>query len=173
MKTIYFLIILNVLFGCKTKQQITNDVPAFFQNITCPNDGNCSFEVLKDSSLEIKTDEFGSLYPEINSGNKLVVKYEYKRKEIKDTADSSYSEFIYFELDIQDEHFVLKDLDLQKVKLLYGRICFCRGSSGYFKITSGTLFVDKHSNSLDIDLTFKSPKGIPQIITQIKETISY
>ena len=173
MKTICLFIILNVLFGCKTKQQITNDVPTFFQNIPCPKDGTCSFEVLKDSSLEIKSDEFGNLYPEINSGDKLVVKYEYKRKEIKDTADSSYSEFIYFELSNQDEHFVLKDLDLQKVNLLYGRICFCKGSSGYFRISSGTLFVDKHSNTLDIDLSFKSPKGIPQIITQIKETISY
>ena len=96
-----------------------------------------------------------------------------QRKEIKDTADGSYSEFIYFELSNQDEHFVLKDLDLQKVNLLYGRICFCKGSSGYFRISSGTLFVDKHSNTLDIDLSFKSPKGIPQIITQIKETISY
>jgi hypothetical protein len=173
MKIAYFLILLNVFFGCKTKQEITNDVPIFFQNITCPDDGNCTFEVLKDSSLEIKTDEFGNLYPEISSGNKLVVKYHYKRNEIKNTADSSYSEFIYFELDNQEENFILKDIDLQKVKLLYGRICFCRGSSGYFKITSGTLFVDKHGDKLDVDLRFKSPKGIPQIITQIKETISY
>lgn len=173
MKIAYFLIILNVLFGCKTKQEITNKIPLYFQNIPCPDDGTCSFEILKDSNLEIKTDEFGKLYPQVIPGEKMVVKYEYKRKEIENTADSSYSEFIYFELDTKEEYFVLKDVDLQKVQLLYGRICFCRGSSGYFKITQGTLFIDKHSNTLTIDLTFKSPKGIPQIITQIKETMTY
>jgi len=173
MKIIYFLILLSVFFGCKTKQGITKNVPAYIQNIACPDDGICTFEVIKDSSLEIKSDEFGSLYPEIIPGNKLIVKYEYKRIEIENTADSSYSEFIYFELDSIEEHFILKDNDLQKVKLLYGRICFCRGSSGYFKITEGTLFIDKHSNTLDVDLQFKTPKGIPQINSHIKEKITY
>lgn len=173
MKIIYFLILLSVFLGCKTKQEITKDVPAYFQNIACPDDGICIYEVIKNSGLEIKTDEFGNLYPEITPGNKLIVKYEYKRKEIENTADSSYSEFIYFELDMLEEHFILKDVDLQKVKLVYGRICFCRGSSGYFKITEGTLFIDKHSNTLDVDLQFKTPKGIPQIITHIKESITY
>lgn len=173
MKIIYFIILLSVFSGCKTKQEITKDVPAYFQNIACPDDGTCTFEVIKNSYLEIKSDEFGNLYPEIIPGNKLIVKYEYKRKEIENTADSSYSEFIYFELNMLEEHFILKDIDLQKVKLVYGRICFCRGSSGYFKITEGTLFIDKHSNTLDIDLQFKVPKGIPQITTHIKESITY
>jgi len=164
---------IHFFVGCKTKEIITNEVPILIQNIVCPVDGTCTFEILKNSSLEINSDEFGNLYPEIIPSNKLVVKYEYKRIEIENTKDSSYSEFLYFELDTKDEHFVLKDIDLQKVKLLYGRICFCRGSMGYFKITEGTLFVDKYSNKLEVHLNFKSPKKIPQIITEIKETITY
>jgi hypothetical protein len=161
------------LVGCKTNQKITEKDVIFLPGSNCPDDGTCSFEVLKDAGLEIKSDEFGNLYPEIISGNKLVVKYEYKRKEVENTMDSSYSEFIYFELENLEDHFYLKDLELQKVKLLYGRICFCRNATGYYKITEGALLIDNYNQKLQIKLNFKTPKNIPQIISEIHETITY
>lgn len=164
---------MHLLVGCKTNQRITEKDDIFLPGSNCPSDGACTFEVLKNSGLEIKSDEFGKLYPEIIPGNKLVVKYEYKRKEVENTMDSSYSEFIYFELENLEDHFYLKDLELQKVKLLYGRICFCRNATGYFKITEGALLIDSLNKKLRINLNFKTPKKIPQIISEINETITY
>ncbi len=140
MKFTYLILLIHLVISCKTNQKITQNNEPFIQNINCPEGGDCVFEVLKDSNLLIKTDEFGKLYPEIIPGDKLVIKYQFKKDEIKNTVDSSYSEFVYFEINKDDKQLILKDTELQKVKMLFGRICFCRGAMGYFKVTEGDLF---------------------------------
>ena len=66
-----------------------------------------------------------------------------------------YSEFIYLEIDKNDEQLILNDEELQKVKMLYGRICFCRGSMGYFKVTEGKLFLFNKNKKLNMNLNFQ------------------
>jgi len=41
----------------------------------CPEDGNCTFEVLTNSSLSLLTDGIGQLYPQVKKGNKTVLKF--------------------------------------------------------------------------------------------------
>lgn len=64
----------------------------------------------------------------------------------------------------------LKDSELEKVNLLFGRLCFCRGQSGYYKITRGDLKVTKTNanNEFLLTLNFKTD-DVPQIITEISE----
>jgi len=170
MKLIYFAILLIV--SCKTQQNITSNNQPLLQHINCPEGGDCSFEVLKNSGLQIKTDAFGKIYPEIISGDKLVIKYHFKKKEVAGVADSNYSEFVYFEIDKNEKQLILKDAALQHVKMLFGRICFCRDAMGYFKVSEGDLMLFHHDKNLQVNAKFNVPK-VPQIVTEIHENIKY
>jgi hypothetical protein len=48
----------------------------------CPKDGTCAFKIFNQKTLNILKDDFGALYQEINEGDKMVLKFEYKRHEI-------------------------------------------------------------------------------------------
>jgi len=172
MKFIYLIIVFFIISGCKSSHKASSPSRQISPEINCPEGGDCIFEVMKNSNLEIKTDEFGALYPEIIAGDKMVIKYHFKKKNEKNIMDSNYSEYVYLEIDKNDEQLILNDEELQKVKMLFGRICFCRGSMGYYKVTQGQLFLFNKNKKLNMKLTFKVSK-VPQIITEINENINY
>ena len=172
MKFYNFLLILFLFSACSPRQKLTKDIPVEMQNISCPENGNCTFELLKKSSLQIKTDNFGKIYPEVVPGDKLVIKYHFKKNELKNIADNSYSEFIYFEINEDEEQLFLKDKELQNVKMLFGRICFCRDANGYFKVDQGNLYLFRNNNKLNFKLKFDMKK-VPHIISYISESINY
>lgn len=172
------LIVLSLLFlaSCKSTQQVNSQVISNEIIITktenCPKNGTCSLELIPNKNLDFKTDEFGNLYPTINNGEKTILKYTFTKKSIENTADSNYTEIIYAELDKSYSNINLINSQLQTIKLHYGRLCFCKGESGYFPITNGVFNLSKSGkDSLTIDLNF-SVKKIPQIISEIHETIS-
>ena len=172
MKNTYIIFALFLLLGCKTNQSASEQSGAYLKEISCPESGNCEFEVLQNSILNIKTDEFGKLYPEVSPGNKVVIKFHYKKIEPENVMDASYSEYIYLEVNENEQQLILKDKELQKVKMLYGRICFCRDAAGYFRVTKGSLYLFNSNKKLKMDLTFEVNK-IPQIITEVSEEINY
>ena len=172
MKFIPLLLITFLLISCTANREVAQKNKEFLQSVNCPEGGDCTFEVLKNSSLEIKSDAFGKIYPEVVHGENLVIKYHYKKDEVKNTADSSYSEFLYFEINENEKQLILNDHELQRVKMLFGRICFCRGSMGYFKITKGNLFIFNNNGELTINSKF-NVKKVPQITTEINEKIKY
>ncbi|MCA0933493.1 hypothetical protein LCM02_13600 [Lutimonas saemankumensis] len=140
--------------------------------INCPDDGDCKFEIIKNSSLEFKYDDTGKLYPAIEPGENFVIKYHYERKPEPDLMDSGYSEYVYLEFNPENEQLILKDKELQKVKMIFGRICFCKGSMGYFPVHEGSLFLFHREKNLQLRTTFKVKK-VPQIVTHIEENIKY
>ena len=172
MNNIYIIFALFLLLGCKPKQSASEQSGSYLKEISCPESGNCEFEVLKNSTLNIKTDEFGKLYPEVTSGNKVVIKFHYKKTVPEKVMDANYSEYIYLEVNEYEPQLILKDKELQKVKMLFGRICFCRDAAGYFRVTEGSLYLFNINKKLKMDLTFEVNK-IPQIITEVKEEINY
>jgi len=134
----------------------------------CPEDGVCNFVVLQNKSLKVLQDEFGNLYPEISEGSSIILKFEYNRNEIPNTMDSSYSELIYVELEPNKLILELENFQLQDVKLLFARLCFCRGQTGYYKVKNGKLFISKENNKYRINLKFKVNE-VPHIISSINE----
>ena len=172
MKSIFLSFFLILMVGCKSQKNLTSNGQPMLKEINCPEGGDCVFEVLKNSSLQIKIDDFGKIYPEIVPGNKLVVKYHYKRDEVENVMDGNYSEYVYFEIDPNEKQIILKDMDLQKVKMVFGRICFCRDDGGYFRVNNGDLFLFNSNNNLQVKLKFKIHK-IPQVITEVNENIKY
>lgn len=165
---------MTLLLACSSAQNTKKSGGSVLAapHINCPEDGDCSFEIIKNSSLEFRYDDTGKLYPVIEEGKNRVVKFHYKRKPEPDAMDSGYSEYVYIEFDPEHEQIILKDKELQKVKMLFGRICYCKGSMGYFPVLEGSLFLFNRGKNLQLRTSFKVKK-VPQIVTEIDENIKY
>jgi hypothetical protein len=153
------------LFSCNCKKQTVKISPqkVALEN-SCPKDGDCSIEVLENKTLNVLKDEFGSNYYKLEEDfNHKVIKYTYNRKVKGDLQDAGYREEIVFEIgnDLKPE--TIKDAELQKTKMIFGRFCFCRGQTGNYKISQGTLDIQKDK----ILLNFKIDE-VPQIINKIE-----
>lgn len=135
--------------------------------MVCPEDGVCSFEIIENKTLQIKTDELQGTYPELINGSSFVLKFEYKKGN-DNYQDSSYREEIFIELDKNNLEF--ETVDLKKTKLLFARWCYCKGQAGYYKINQGKLSViKKDADSFELNMSFKIEE-VPQIINQINYT---
>ena len=140
-------------------------------NSSCPKDGNCTVEVLKNKKLLVKTDDTDAIYFDIiNDKNCSVVKYTYNRKVEKDLQDASYSEEIIFEVKNDAKNWRFINQNMQNTKLLFGRHCYCKGQAGYFKINAGTITSKSIKDKIQYTVDFKAEK-VPQILTKISFTI--
>ncbi|PNQ74847.1 hypothetical protein C1T31_01530 [Hanstruepera neustonica] len=164
MKTHLIVVFCTLFFACKSGQQ--TNVSEKLESL-CPNDGTCSFEVLKNKSIDLKFDGLGQLYPDIIDSNKMVVKFEYKRNEIPNTADSGYREIIYLELEPNKPELDINDSELEITKALFARLCFCRGQTGYYRINKGSLSVKGIKEGLyRLEFSFNIGE-VPQIINSV------
>ena len=169
----YCLFLLALLSCASTKEEgKSHQVSLPPPHINCPENGDCSFEIMKNSVLQLNHSASGELYPEVVSGNKVVVKFHYEKETPKDVMDAGYSEYVYLEFDPAEKQLILKDKELQKVKMIFGRICYCKGAMGYFPIQNGNLFLFNQDGNLQLRTTFKVNK-VPQIVQHIDENINY
>lgn len=169
-----FILIAPFLFSCQAKKEVLeNSVPTIISKTEslCPENGECTTKILKNKSLKIKTDELGQLYYQIeDNANTSVVHFEFSKKADEGLQDGNYREEIIFEINNSDSNITLSDLDLQKTKMIFNRLCFCRGQTGVYKVTTGSLKLMRKENAVRFSLDFKITQ-VPQIINSIKTTI--
>jgi hypothetical protein len=141
------------------------------QPVSCPENGICTFELLQNKRLEIKKDAFGKTYYSLeDDATKNTIRYVYTLNNDKNIQDSSYREEVVFEVN-SDEMIIKKaGTELQKTKMLFGRFCFCRGATGYYKVEEGKLLLKKNKESYTIDLGFRITE-VPQIVTKINGVV--
>lgn len=166
------LFFLFIQISCKASKEkgLKTNLKSVMTN--CPEDGICTFEVLKNKSLQVKKDGIGALYPVFIEGKTNVLKFEYKRNDIPNTQDGNYSELIYVELPQEIENIEIANNNLSNLNVLFARLCFCRGQTGYYKVSKGLLEINKNNdNSFNFKLNFKIDE-VPQIISVIEETFS-
>jgi len=172
-----FILFLLLTISCKTPQKTTQNNSDFNETIStkiadCHENGSCTLELIPNKSIEFKTDEFGNMYPVITEGTNTIFKYNFVKNTLPNTADSDYQEIVYAELAPEISEFNLTNETLQNVKLTYGRLCFCKGSNGYFPIKNGTFSISKIDNeTIKIHLDF-TVKKVPKLITTLQETVS-
>ena len=164
-KIALFLVLINLLSCTCRKAEAQPKVSVMSK---CPKDGTCSIKFLKNKSMIVKQDEFGSVFYTLEeSTSKSVVQYTYKRKVKGDLQDANYREEIIFEMDNKSKNLHISDAALENKQLLFGRFCFCRGQTGYYKITQGNLTV---TNRKVVDLNFKTDQ-VPQVIKHVAFSI--
>ena len=169
MRFLYFLFLCFLIISCNTNQKLLTDQKVNKTTLSCPEDGVCTFEILENKSLKLLNDGIGKLYPDISNGDNIILKFEYKRNEIPNTVDGHYSELVYVELNPNNLTFELENSQLKEVKILFARLCFCRGQTGYYKVNKGKLTITKEMNNYQFNFEFKIDE-VPQIITSISQT---
>jgi len=161
-KALLFLTL--ILFSCNTaKDAHSENIVALTSE--CPTSGMCTLEILKDKAMVVKKDEFGRLYYEVeDSTDKNVIKFKYNKIVKGDIQDASYREEIVMEWNRDMKS--LSAAAMQNAKLLFGRFCFCKGQTGYYKVTNGKLDIVSNSKQKNVTLDFKVDE-VPQIISHI------
>lgn len=170
MKTLALFIMMSSILACNANKNAAKDSVLNTAISICPDEGKCTFEVLKNKNFIISADEFGNSYSELIDGNKTVLKFKYEKNTMPNVQDDNYSEIIYIEIDHKTPTLKLQDKALESVKAGFSRICFCRGQMGTFPITVGSLNLIKladGSYQLAFDFTVSE---VPQIIKSINET---
>ncbi|MDO9039340.1 MAG: hypothetical protein Q7U59_13435 [Lutibacter sp.] len=158
-----------IIVSCKSTFMINEAL--LVNTLNCPENGDCTIELLPNKSLEFKKDEFGNLYPVISEGNKTIFKYIYTKKPIPNTQDSNYSEIVFAELNSVISPKTFTNETLKDAKMHFGRLCYCKGETGYYPIKKGEFNISKSTKkSFKIDFNFKIDE-VPQIISAINETV--
>jgi len=167
MRVLYIIVLIFVSFACKTNKYIETENKLVKSNNICPEDGICTFNVIKNKVYSIKTDKFGNSYSELLEGKNTVLKFEYKRNEQDGIQDSSYKEIIYIEINSNELN--ITDLNLKNTTVGFERLCFCRGQTGAYSVLEGILILTKiREKEYNLVLNFKI-KEVSQIITAINE----
>ncbi|RBA29067.1 hypothetical protein [Flavobacterium tibetense] len=157
MKKILLLTFITALgFGCANYNNASKEPMKEEAKSICPEDGVCTPKIFRNQQLQIEVDETGALYYRLTENkNTSVISYEYKKHTDSTLVDNHYSETILFEIENNSKELNLKDENLQNVKMLFDKQCFCRGQAGVYKITSGQLVFTKENELNTIQLSFE------------------
>ncbi|WP_103864460.1 hypothetical protein [Aquimarina sp. I32.4] len=178
MKTHLYIYILILISGCKSSDLIntftdTKDTSQYLSNKAyCPKEGDCTISIHKNTIIHIKNDTAGKYYPVLEKGDYSVIEFTFLIKGPEGTADGDYSETIHFEIDKTTKRLTLKNKELEQVKLLFGKHCFCRGEAGYYKIKEGNLLLLQTNDKITIDLSFKIPE-VTHKLMRVQKEIKY
>lgn len=171
MKKIITLITVLFLASCSCKKVNSQNHSTANLTSDCPKNGTCSLELFKGKSMLVNQDEFNKPYYELEeNAATTVLKYTYSRTVKGNIQDAGYREEIVFEINNDQKNIILTDDSLQNTKMLYGRFCYCKGQTGYYKVSKGNLNISKKPEETAIALDFKID-AVPQIITAISLVI--
>ncbi|MBC8883807.1 hypothetical protein H9X57_11980 [Flavobacterium piscinae] len=129
----------------------------------CPKDGACEVEILKNKQLLLLHDDLGGMYYDIKDHDgTTVIHFQYNKTTEANLQDGHYREDILFEVKNSDKSLNLTDSELQQTNLIFGRHCFCKGQTGYFKIKKGrlNLFSKKMKSILIYPLKMKKFRNL-------------
>ena len=169
-QTVLLLSFLSISCNC-TKNQVHDVVVDKTQSTFCPSDGKCTTILIENKSLNIKMDETGASYYELTDNSKTsVIKFEYNKTVDTTLQDNSYREEVLFEIPNQFYKINLENNELESVKMLFGKHCFCRGQAGIYAVKKGKLNIIKEGINTSINLEIEI-SNIDHKIKKFSETI--
>ena len=114
---------------------------------------------------------FNELYPQdVFSPETVVIKYEFEKNKVEGNyADDFYKEELFLEIPAKAFKKTYTEGELEQVKLVYGKHCYCKGEAGYYAITNGTLKIDHSDKQTKVKLQFKAP--VTSLIENVEFTV--
>jgi len=169
MRNLLSIILIIGLFYCSSSKKSTQMIqPEQISVIEgCPDKADCEIKVYEKQAVEFHTEKStGKFFPEfIADSTKTTIKVIMNLNRNKAAVDGQYREEIIFEWPRTETELHLENEELQEVKFLFGRFCFCpKEQVGYFKITKGDLNIKDENISIE----FENNENIPQILKQLQ-----
>lgn len=156
-----------ILISCYSLKTSGNKKASVVLKSICPQDGNCSMQLFENKSIAVKQDELGKTYYSLEDNKiKNVLLYSYSRESKDSLQDASYREEIVFEWPNSKKESTLSNDAIQNTKMLFGRFCFCKGQTGYYKVTNGTVTLKSNLKTQKGTINFKVDE-VPQITKTI------
>lgn len=125
---------------------------------SCPSEGKCSTNLIDNKSLEIKTDPTGAIYYElIDNLKSSVIKYEYDEARDTTLQDNAYKEEVLIEIPNEFKEINSKKSELNSVKMIFGKHCFCREQAGIYIIKNGKINSKNKNNNTFLTIEFSIP----------------
>lgn len=171
MKKIFLIPLAFSLSFCNCKKSVVENSKTTSIESVCPDNGICTVKIYKNKSLEVKTDDLGGIYYQmLDNTATSVIQYQYNKTVEEGLQDGQHREEILFEINSSKPLLNLKDKNLQEVKMIFGRHCFCKGQAGYFKVEEGSLSLENKNETTTFELDFKILK-VPQLFEKVKATV--
>ena len=168
--TVLSLVIL--LFSCTGKKEYAaHQFDKAIPTTGCPKEGTCEIKTITGKTLILKTTESGDLYYELGDDkDKTVIIYSYTKTLPEKIQDAAYREEIVFEITKDMRSSMVSDSALEQAKMLFGRFCYCKGSTGYYKVKNGSLGIAVGKTTAEFNLRFKIGE-VPQVLRNIGFTL--
>lgn len=170
MKHLWLVMVLIISFSCKPKQPVLGSNIGQNMLTNCPDNGTCSLQVYQNKTLQILNDNLGKTYPEIVDGHLVVLKFKFEKNIDSQVVEGHYIEEVFIELN--PNNLEKETTHLKNEKIVFSRLCFCKGQTGYYRVRSGNLSIKKVKNdTYQIDFDFKIEE-VPQLMTSINQIFS-
>ena len=171
-KILSILALAAVTMSCNTTKSVTS-TNWLGKNVTVKSEipENGTVTATREFEKGLNLNGFKELYPQPHFDPETVlVQYEFNRKQAENNyADDFYKEELFLEIPVEAFKKEYKNADLQQVKLIYGKHCYCKGEAGFYKITEGTLKVDHSEKQTKVKLSFKAP--VTSLIENVEFTV--
>jgi|SRR5690554_277712 len=168
MRKTLILLVFAVLTSCSTAKGVSS-TNWLGKNITVKSEihENGTVTATREFEKGLNLNSFEQLYPKTNyNPHTVLVQYEFNRDKSEDGyADDFYKEEIFIEIPLKAFKKQYKNEELEQVKLVYAKHCYCKGEAGYYKITDGTLNIKHSEKETSVKLNFKAP--VQSLIEQI------
>ena len=160
--TLIFLIIVAACKPTAFKNEAVNLVS------DCPGDGSCTMKIFPDKGIITKAGENNGNfhYEMVADAAKSTVVYEYSKNVPKNVMDAGLREEIVLEIDDTIKEGKFTDFP----SAVFGRFCYCKGYTGYYKIKTGILTVSERDGQRYFNFQFKIDE-VPQITQSIDFSI--
>ncbi len=133
--------------------------------------GNSTITIIPHKKAVLKKDSFGIGYVKLEESEGNLVKFEYKKSGLQNISDAHYSEIIYIHVPKNFSEIKSNTTTFKQAKILFGRLCYCKGQAGYYSVEKGTFTAKMESkNKLNFALNF-SIKQVPHLISRLQESI--
>ena len=162
MRRLPLFLIAFFMFSCGAKKSVAHLTMADLLS-ECPKAGSCTVELLQNKSMVVTQNENRINYTLTDNPEKNVIVFKYNKTVKGNLQDASYREEIIFETNQAITNGNLSDSGLQSTQMLFGRFCYCKGQTGYYKVNKGKMTIGSRGLELDFSIS-----EVPQIINYIQ-----